>query len=249
VSTATLTRRKATRTKRGRPAADEYPLPFRELPKRLQERALESFRNSEQSNDWDSTDSEDLTENLVNDLAYEFGLEVSTRVRQSHNGKTYSEPQLYWDNYHRTVEFQADLLDLEKVLKHADPEIFKTEGETAYQPSIAALKETLDLAEKAANIMGIAVSWTLRLRCGRDEYHLAEYSVDYSLWDDADPGEAMDAFVEPLEANLKDIYEDACARVLKIIDGEMDWRASDEYLRDTLENNDCFEFDEEGNLA
>ena len=64
MSTATLTkprrrrkapRPKATRTKRGRPAAADYPMPFSELPLRVQELAIEKWREV----NWESSDDQD----------------------------------------------------------------------------------------------------------------------------------------------------------------------------------------------
>jgi len=227
------------------PSELDFPLPFSELPPELQEQAIESFRNSRAFCEHD--DSEIFTENLVNDLEYEFGLQVQDDTYTIGNGKTRSRPHLYWDHYHREVEFEADF-DLEEFLKHGDPEITKSEGPTAYQPSIAAVRETLALAESVANVMGVEVSWSLRLRCGKYDYNLAEYEIVSSLWD-MDASEDMEIFRSRLDEQMAEVYQDACHRCLKIIDDEIDYRYSDEYVREELQANDCWEFDEEGDLA
>lgn len=247
MSTATLPRRKATRTKRGRPAASDYPLPFRELPLRLQEEAIESYRNSRYCND--SWDCDDVQEQLGEVLEYEFGITPEYSTYKGKDGKEHrGNPKVYWNQYN-FVEFEVDDFDLDEVLKHADPAIVKTEGTHSYQPSIAASKQTLDLADKAASLMGVEVEWSLRLRHGRYSYCLAEYAITDELWDHIDTSTTFDVFVDKLEDQLKEIYEDACHRLRRVIEDIEAEHYSDEYIRDTLENNDNFEFDEEGQLV
>ena len=45
---------------------------------------------------WDSNDNDEITETLVNDLKYEYGIEVSTHTEKGLRGKTYDVPDIEW---------------------------------------------------------------------------------------------------------------------------------------------------------
>ena len=64
---------------------------------------------------------------------------------------------------------------------------------------------------------------------------------------------ACQKMVEELEGLIEDvlteIYEDACHRLKKIGNDEIEYQSSDEYIGELLENNPHFLFDEDGEPA
>ena len=259
MSTTTKTKpcRKATRTKRGRPAADDYPMPFRELPLRLQDAALESFRRS--GCHYYSWDSEYIQENLAEILTYEFGVEPVYENYKNKLGNTCrGNPKIYWDQYN-FVEFEVDDFDIHEVLKHGGDEeaLTKEHGTCYYKPEareLAGLWATVAVLESA---LGMDFQASYRLKPGEYESERVEWQWERDdgpeYYPEETPGsedyQVAARLFERIDEALKDYYEAAYSRLRQCIEDEEEWHSSDEYLRDTLENNDCYTFDEEGDLA
>ena len=248
MTTATL-RRKATRTNRGRPAADDYPMPFSE-PMRVQELAIEKWQDDPDQSwpRWDEVG--DVTEMLAEVLDYEWGIKVATRTHKNANGPTYEEPDLYWSIYAPLeVTFTEDL-NLDDLLAHGRVETLK-DGDNCFHSEIAEL--TVLLAESALTgaAYGIEVEWTLRLMSDehRDIYQRADWNAGTRLDTESEEFKAFDALQVQMEAALKNIYEAACRRCCDVLDKEYWYRNGEESIREILLNDDDTLFDEEGERA
>ena len=263
MTTATLTRRKATRkatrTKRGRPAADDYPMPFRELPLRLQDAAIESFRNS--NNCYDEQNNEFIQDNLGEVLEYEFGITPEYETYKDKDGKNHKgSPKIYWDQYNY-VEFEVDDFSIDEVLKHGGDEdaLDKEHGTCYFKPEAREL--LVLMAQVVIMEASLGVEFDADYRLKTDTRHDVYSHVTWQ-WDREDgpkyypietPGsaeyQAADKLFGRIEEALKDYYEAACSRLRKCIEDEEKWRFSDECVRETLENNDHWEFDDEGSCV
>ena len=73
----------------------DEPRSYSELSPEAQARAIERWRDRI-GELWDSNDNDEITETLVNDLKYEYGIEVSTHTEKGLRGKTYDVPDIEW---------------------------------------------------------------------------------------------------------------------------------------------------------
>ena len=251
---AKTARRKSTRTKRGRPAAADFPMPFSELPLRLQDAAIKSFRNK--GHIYDYFDADFLQENLGEVLEYEFGLEPEYESFKGKDGKNQrGNPRIFWDAYNH-VEFEVEEFDIHEVLKHArnDKDTLKQFGTSYYRPEaeeLAGLWATVAVLE---SVLGVDFHANYQLKEGKYSSSRVEWEwpggfpYPYKRGDNPDYDTACD-LVERIDEALKDYYEAACSRLRKCIEDEEEYRYSDEGISELLEGNDHWLFDEEGSLA
>jgi len=233
----------------------DFPLPFSELPPDLQERAIKSFRDSDHC--WDYDDSDFLQENLGESLTYEFGVKPEYDFHKGKDGKTRrGNPKIYWDQYNY-VEFEVDEFNIEEVIKHArnDAATVAKHGTCYFQPKAAELAALLHAVEMIELGMGVAFNASYRITEGN------EYSDGRVEWEWPDGGhphtidtaspeyQAARMLFARINETLKAYHEAARRRLKNVIEDEEAWRYSDECIRDTLEGNDHWTFDEEGRLV
>jgi len=214
-------------------------MPFSELPLRLQDAAIESFRDSGKC--WDD-DCELLQEDLAEILGYEFGLTV----------------WYAWDQYN-CVEFEVDNFDLDEVLKHArdDEETVKEFGTCYFKPEAKELQVLLAEVVMLELVLGVDFNAGYRLKEDRNGYGRVEWQWERDdgpkYYPTETPGsseyQAAKQLFNRIDEALKDYYEAACRRLRKCIEDDEEWHSSDEYIQELLEGNDCWEFDEEGDLV
>ncbi|MGO9110708.1 MAG: hypothetical protein ACLP9L_15920 [Thermoguttaceae bacterium] len=71
----------------------EYPMRYAELPPDVQQRAIERYRD-DPNNSWPRWDEvEHVTEMLVSDLEYEFGIDVQETTHKDAKGRAYNVPE------------------------------------------------------------------------------------------------------------------------------------------------------------
>ena len=227
-----------------------YPRPFAELPKRVQELAVEKWQN-DPDNSWPRWDDVDfLTESLVNDLEYEFAIKVATRaesyIGHDNQKRTIKRPELYWGTYRHEVEFKVDSLDWEKFLTHG------VEGCEYFDEDIARIHELAAVADIVGAAFGVSICWNCRLTTDSrlDIYDRASWDIDGDNRQlTIEECAAIQAIADEIDKLLGEVYDTACARLYEIIESEIDYHNSDECIREDLENNEHFEFDEEGELV
>jgi hypothetical protein len=234
----------ATATRRECGDELEYPLPFSELPPDVQEQAIAKWQDDPDRSwpEWD--DVQFLTENLVNDLDYEFGLTVATRdesyIGADNQRHTIKRPELFWGTYRSEVEFQCERLDLDKFLSHG------VAGCDHYDADIAAIRDLMHTAEVIGAMFGVDIEWDCNLRDDDHRYTLADWNTSEEI------NEEQQATIEPLAEEIRKrlakVYRTACYRVYAFIEGEIEYHSSDEYIRELLEDSD-HEFDDEGRLV
>jgi len=227
----------ATATRRECEPELEYPLPFKDLSPNVQERAIAKWQDDPNHSWPEWHDVEFLTENLVNDLDYEFGLTVARRYRLS-NGRTSNDGyELYWGTYRHEVEFHCERLDLDKFLAHG------VKGCDHYDADIAAVRDLIQTATVLGAMFGVDIEWDCNIRDDDNRCTLAYWNSSEEI------NEEQQATIEPLaeeiRKRLKVVYRTACYRVYKTIEAEIDYHNSDEYIRELLEDSDD-EFDEDG---
>jgi len=232
----------------------DFPLPFKDLPPDLQKRAIESFRDSDHCWHWDDNDF--LQENLAEVLDYEFGLTAATRYRLVNGRRDNDYHAIYWDQYNY-VEFEVDEFNIEEVIKHArnDAATVAKHGTCYFQPKAAELAALLHAVEMIELGMGVAFNASYRITEGN------EYSDGRVEWEWPDGGhphtidtaspeyQAARMLFARINETLKAYHEAARRRLKNVIEDEEAWRYSDECIRDTLEGNDHWTFDEEGRLV
>ncbi|MGA2253041.1 MAG: hypothetical protein ABSG53_00130 [Thermoguttaceae bacterium] len=226
----------------------DFPLPFSELPPDLQERAIKSFRDSDHC--WDYDDSDFLQENLGESLTYEFGVKPEYDFHKGKDGKTRrGNPKIYWDQYNY-VEFEVDEFDLDEVLKHArnDEATLKQYGTCYFKPEAAELVTLLAEVVLLEAELGVEFNASYRLTEGKYSSERVEWEW-VGEWEDNPEHAAASMLFARIDETLKAYYEAARRRLKNVIEDEEAWHYSDECIRDTLENNDCYEFDEEGDLV
>jgi len=227
----------ATATRRECEPELEHPLPFKDLPPDVQERAIAKRQNDPEHSWPEWHDVEFLTETLVNDLEFEFGLTVATRFRLS-NGKTTNDGyELYWGTYRTEVEFQHDALDLDKFLAHG------VAGCGHYDADIAAIRDLMHTAEVIGAMFGVDIEWDCSLRDDDHRCTLADWNTSEEIKEEQQA--TIEPLAEEIRKRLKAVYRTACYRVYKIIEAEIDYHNSDECIRELLENDNDL-FDDEG---
>jgi hypothetical protein len=229
MSCATITKRK-----RRRKYEDGEGRPYSELSPEAKERAREWWRERER-NDFNT---DGMTEMLVNDLEYEYGIEVSYSTCKCGNGKTYNRPDIEWDfSYCQGdgVSFKTDI-NLEKMAAHGVPgcEYFSFDAQ-----KLAELWKGMQVVE-AVSFSEYSIDWTIRLDKGNA-------TVEYRTYRDQDEGEdrLCTMLATEMEKILESIYKDACRRLEKIGYDDIEYRNSDECIEEEIEAND-YKFDEAG---
>src|SRR5665648_157150 len=109
----------ASPTNRRKKPKVEYPCPYSKLPPEAQKAAREWWRECERAD----FDVDGMTEMLVNDLEYEFGIDVSSSTVGGRNGKPYSRFDIEWGfSYCQGdgVSFKANV-DIDKLIAHGVP--------------------------------------------------------------------------------------------------------------------------------
>jgi hypothetical protein len=233
----------------------DFPLPFSELPPDLQEAAIESYRNMGRC--WDYDDNERLQEDLGEVLNYEFGIEPEYETFKGKDGKNHrGNPRIFWNQCNH-VEFEIASFDIDEVLKHSGHKetLDREFGTCYYRPEAKELAVLLHAVEMIE--LGMDWEFNASYRLKPDEKHDHYDRCDWE-WPDGHPYDAKNATQEyktaaalfdRIEAALKDYYEAACSRLKKIIEDTEEYQYSDEGVRETLEANDHWEFDECGDLV
>ncbi len=235
----------ATATRRECEPELEYPLPFKDLPPDVQKLAIAKWHDDPDHTYPEWHDVQFLTENLVNDLAHEFGIEVSSQTYPARvGGRTEQRnwrPKLYWGTYRHEVEFECDALDLEKFLAHG------VQGCQYYDADIAAVRDLMQTATVIGAMFGVDIEWDCKLReGGSSTVAQAEWNTSEEV--NAQQQAQIEPLAEEIRKRLAKVYRTACYRVYAIIEGEIEYHSSDECIRELLEGSDD-DFDEEGNLA
>ena len=155
--------------------------------------------------------------------------------------RTIKRLELYWGTSRSEVEFVADRLDLDKFLAHGVADC------DHYDVDIAAIRDLMHTAEIIGAMFGVDIEWDCKLRDGGSS------TVAQAEWNSSEEINAQQqATIEPLaeeiRKRLEAVYRTACYRVYKIIEAEIDYYNSDEYIRELLEGSDD-EFDEDGEAA
>jgi hypothetical protein len=106
---------------------------------------------------------------------------------------------------------------------------------------IDTIKEILHAVEllEAAAGWDRSPEWSMSIRDG----HVI---VECERWPDYDSCSIADELCIAMEAELEQVYKQACRRLEKLGYAEIEHRDSDEYLDDELTANDHYLFSEEG---
>lgn len=212
------------------------PTTYDKLPPEVQEKAVERWRETYSCPQWDDVDY--LTELLVDDLDYEFGIRVAYRNTKYNNDKTASEPDMEWDTYPFRVSFHDDL-DLDAMLAHG------VKGCEYFHQEIMDLRVALAMIDLLDSSVYGESEVIMRLSPQRDYYTRVEINIHERADDHAS---AYYALSETIEKLLEAIYEKACRRLKDILESEIDYRNSDEYIVEYLSESD-HEFDEDGKIV
>jgi hypothetical protein len=232
----------ATATRRKCEPELEYPLPFKDLPPHVQERAIAEWQDDPEHSWPEWHDVEFLTENLVNDLDYEFGLTVAATCYRRGNGTTSNDGYaLYWGTYRHEVEFYCERLDLDKFLAHG------VAGCNHYDADIAAIRDLMQTATVLGAMFGVDIAWDCTVRADGITRREAEWDSSEEINEEQQA--MIESLAEEIRKRLKKVYRTACARVYEIIESKIKYHNGAEYIRETLEGNDHYEFDEDGRFA
>ena len=227
---ATLIRKRKPRLK--------YPLPFAKLPDDIKALAIERWRDANPWPDWD--DGNYLTEDLEQDLEYEFGIEVAQDHRKMASGKTISTPRLCWD----ACPLEASFIDkgqIDDILAHGVP------GCEYFHPEAERLMALLAKARFVESLCGCDIEWSLSVSLeGREYTRRADWNCQEAVG--ASNEKMLGQIADEMDSVLEAYYDKACSRLCKIIDSEIDYRNSDECIAETLQANE-WEFDEEGRMV
>ncbi len=221
MATATIKKRK-----RRQKYEDGKGRPYSELSPEAKERAREWWRECER---YDSFDAELLNECFQDILREDYGIEVNYCTRKVSGGKSYQCPEIYWDfGGYPEVSFKANI-DLREFAKRENSDTIKP------------LLKAADML-KAVAFAEDDINWHVSM--GKKQYN--GVSVEFELYDNTDIN--LDVLYEikgDIESELIDIYKQACRHLARVGEKEIEYRDSDEYIKEQIEAND-YKFDEEG---
>ena len=148
----------------------------------------------------------------------------------SGNGKAYERADIEWHlSYCQGdgVQFKANL-DIDKLIAHGVP------GCEYYTENAKRLGELWQAAQVLEAAAGNEWGWSFSMDHDGGHTEMAALFIEPI-------GDAACQTVEELEGLIEDvlteIYEDACHRLKKIGNDEIEYQSSDEYIGELLENN------------
>jgi hypothetical protein len=201
----------------------DEPRPYSELSPEAKKRVREWWRECER-NDFDC---DLLTECFQEILREDYGIEVHYRTQKVSGGKTYQSPEIYWDfGGYPKVSFKADW-DLDSLEK-------KNEEITEQ----LRLLSVLEAVHESGESFSIYVNGDSRI-----EVEMAGLYGEL----DHDQQAIVDEIVCAIEAELEQVYKQACRNLATVGEKEIEYRDSDEYIDEEIEANE-YKFDEEGEM-
>lgn len=209
--------------------------------KKAKERALEEYIGKNQYQYPESDDVQYITEYLSEWLQNALGVD-------------HDPNQLYWDTYpYHTVQINChsglDYEHLEKRIKN--PELgldADYDGLTGAQ--IIAKQKKVITAWRVLQMQGklLDTAVNLEFNCKIDNNRVEDVECYYDTVPDED-ADAIEAAAKNLEEETQD-YIDFCARELaRLLEADIDWHNSEEYILERLQDDDYTEFNYKGEVA